>query len=151
MEVKEKIINVLNHHNLMHIATIDESGNPKVRGVDYAMGDLENELYFLTRKDSNKINHLSKNEQVSIAIDHDCPSMEDLNELKYIKATGKAAMIESQDETQKAMGLIIKKFPYLADIPGDPSTMVCVKVVLNQIILVDNTVSFGFEETSQYN
>ncbi len=151
MEVNKKIMEVLNNHNLMHIATIDENGNPKVRGVDFAIGEQENEIFFVTRKDSNKIRHIKNKNQISIAIDHDCPSMEDLNALQYIKAQGQAEMIKTADESQKAMGLLIKKFPFLADIPGDPQNMVCVKVTLDQIILVDNSVKFGHEETFQYN
>jgi len=150
MSIQEKIAEVLTKHNLMHIATIDEQGNPKVRGVDFAVGDQENEVYFFTRRDSNKVRHISNHNRVSIAIDHDCPSMDDLKALQYIKATGKAETIETQEEGQKAMGLLISKFPFLAEIPGDPKDMVCVKVVMDEIILVDNTLSFGHEETRKY-
>ncbi len=151
MEVKTKIADVLSNHNLMHLATIDENGYPKVRGVDFAAGDQENVLYFFTRKDSNKIRHITNKKQISIAVDHDCPTMEDLNKLMYIKAQGSAEMIETEAESQKAMNLLINKFPFLADIPGDPRDMVCVRVTMDKIILVDNTVHFGHEEVCQFN
>lgn len=141
---------VLTDHNLMHIATIDEEGNPKVRGVDFAVGNKENELYFVTRKDSNKVKHITNNNRVSIAIDHDCPSINDLNNLRYIKATGRAELIDTEDEANLAMGTLIKKLPFLADIPGDSQDMTCIKVVMDQIILVDNTVAFGHEDICTY-
>ena len=38
---KNTVREVLEQHNLMHIACIDQEGNPCVRGVDYAI-DEEN-------------------------------------------------------------------------------------------------------------
>lgn len=84
MNSKETIQEVVNDHNLVHIATIDSDGFPCVRGVDYAVGDSENILYFITRKDSRKVQHIKNNGNVAIAVDHDCAGWDDLQKLKYI-------------------------------------------------------------------
>jgi hypothetical protein len=47
MSAKETMVEVIGSHNLVHIATIDSDGMPCVRGVDYAVGDKENILYFV--------------------------------------------------------------------------------------------------------
>jgi nitroimidazol reductase NimA-like FMN-containing flavoprotein (pyridoxamine 5'-phosphate oxidase superfamily) len=148
--MKETIKEVVNGHNLMHIATIDSNGIPCVRGVDYAAGDSENILYFVTRKESRKVQQLRNNGNVAIAIDHDCPTWDDLQKLKFIKGTGTATLIEDSAEMQKAMGLLMQKFPYLKDLPGDPSDFVGIRVELKEILLTDNTISFAHTEKVNY-
>lgn len=146
MSAKQTMTDVLKTHNLMHIATIDTSGMPSVRGVDFALGGKENILYFMTRKDSRKVAHLSGNSTVAIAVDHDCPTFEDLTALKYIKATGTAAVIDTPEEMQQAMGLLMDKFPFLSDLPGDPEDFVGIRVTLEDVIVSDNTIAFGHTE-----
>ncbi len=152
MPAKETMINVIKTHNLMHIATIDEKGFPHVRGVDYASdrndgnNGQENILYFMTQKTSRKVEHLSRNNQVAITIDKDCPTWDDLAQLKYIKATGTATIIKTPEEMQKAFGLLMKKFPFFADLPGDPSDFAGIRVELKKVMVTDNTISFGNTE-----
>jgi nitroimidazol reductase NimA-like FMN-containing flavoprotein (pyridoxamine 5'-phosphate oxidase superfamily) len=143
MSAKETMVEVIGSHNLVHIATLDSGGMPCVRGVDYAAGDKENILYFVTRKDSRKLAQLTANSRIAFAIDHDCPAWEDLAKLKYIKGTGTAAPVTDPQEMQAAFGLLMKKFPFLSDLPGDPSDFAVIKVELNKILVTDNTISFG--------
>ena len=150
MSAKETIKDVVRSHNLMHIATLDKGALPCVRGVDYAEGDSENILYFTTRKDSRKVQQIRNNGSVAIAIDHDCPTWDDLQTLKYIKGTGTATVIEDPQEMQKAFGLLMQKFPFLKDLPGDPSDFVGMKVELKEILVTVNTIGFGHTETVSY-
>ena len=150
MEIKEKVRKVVEGHNLMAVGTVDENGLPKVRSVDYAMGADESVLYFITHKATDKVREIKANNNVFIVIDHDCDSMEDLQQLQYIKATGKAYLAETPEEVQKAFGLIIQKFPYLKDLPGEPSDFVGVRVELAKVLVTDNTVQFGHTEDVVY-
>lgn len=146
MTAKETIGAVIESHSLMHLATVDSSGMPWVRGVDYAAGDKENILYFVTKKDSRKVGHLAGNGNIAFAIDHDCSAWEDLAKIKYIKGSGKAAVIDDPEEMKKAFGLLMRKFPFLADLPGDPSDFACIRVELKHVLVTDNTISFGHTE-----
>lgn len=150
MNNKEKVLEVVKKHNLMYVATVDENGMPKVRSVDYAMGEDESVLYFITPKFTDKVKEIKKNNNVYIVIDHDCPSMEGLQKLMYIKATAKAYISETPEEAQKAFGAIIQKFPHLKDLPGDPSDFVGVRVELETVKLTDNKVQFGHTEEVEY-
>ena len=150
MSAKETIKEVVNGHNLLRIATLDSGGMPCVRSVDYAVGDNENTLYFMTHKDSRKAQQIGNNGNVAFAIDHDCPTWDDLLKLKYIKGTGTATLIEDPQEMQKAAGLLMQKFPFLKDLPGDPSDFVGVKVQLKEILVTDNTIEFGHTETLSF-
>ena len=147
MSVKEKIKRVVEKHNLMHIATVNAAGIPFVRGVDFVVGDSENVLYFVTRQDSRKVQQIKGNRNIAFAIDHDCPTWDDLQKLKYIKGTGAAVLVEDPQEMEKAFGLLMQKFPYLKDLPGDPSDFVGVKVELKEVFVTDNTIQFGHTET----
>ncbi len=150
MNLKETIKEVVKGHNLMHIATVDSNGAPTVRGVDYAEGENENILYFITNKNSRKVEHIRSNGKIAVAIDHDCPEWDDLLKVKFIKGTGTAAIIEEPSEIEKIFGLLAKKFPFLSDFPGDPSDFIGVKVELKEVMLTDNTVSFAHTETVTY-
>jgi len=144
--MKYTMIEVINAHNLLHFATIDEKGLPSVRGVDYAASDQENILYFMTRNDSRKIKHLAGNNKIAFAVDHDCPSWDDLDQLKYIKGTGIASVIDDPEEMKKAFGLLMQKFPFLSELPGDPSDFAGVRVELSEVLVTDNAISFGHTE-----
>ena len=146
MSVEETLHEVVRGHNLLHIATLDADGNPCVRGVDYAAGDRDNILYFVTRKDSRKVAQIQKNGNVAVAIDHDCPEWDDLQQLKYLKGTGTATIVEDPEEMQKAFGLLIQKFPFIENLPGDPTDFVAIKVDLKEVFVTDNTISFAHTE-----
>ena len=150
MNVKETVKEVVQGHNLIHLATIDSDGVPCVRGVDYATDDNENILYVVTRKDSRKAEQIRNNGKVAFAIDHDCPEWDDIQKLKYIKGTGTASLIEDPEEMQKALGLLIQKFPFLKNLPGDPSDFVGIKIELKEVLATDNTISFGYTEAATY-
>ena len=107
-------------------------------------------MYFVTRKDSRKVQQISNNGKVAVAIDHDCPVWDDLQKLKYIKGTGTATLIEDPDEMQKAFGLLMQKFPFFENLPGEPSDFVGIKVELKEVLVTDNTISFAHTEVVSY-
>ena len=150
MSEQETIKEVIHGHNLMRIATIDSNGMPCVRSVDFAVGDGENVLYFITQKSSRKVQQIKDNGNIAFAIDHDCPTWDDLQKLKYIKGTGTAALIEDPQEAQKAFGLLMQKLPFLKDLPVDPSAFVGIKVELKEVFVTDNTIEFGHTKTVAY-
>ncbi len=143
MSAKDTMMDVIKSHNLMHFATLDPNGLPSLRGVDYAVGEDENILYFITQKNSRKVGHILKNRNIALSIDHDCPTMVDLGKLKYIKASGLAYVIDSSEEAKNAFNLLQKKFPFFKELPGDPSDFLCIKVELKNILVTDNTMKFG--------
>lgn len=150
MSVQEKISEILTNHNLMHIATINADGHPAVRGVDFVKGVNEQELYFLTRKDSNKVAQINENCNVSIAIDHDCPTKEDLMQLYYLKATATAEIVTNPTEANHAMGLLMQKLPFLTELPGEKEDFLVGKVTLKEVSVTDNRVNFGHTEVLAY-
>lgn len=150
MSAKETMLNVVSSYNFMHFSTLDAQGMPHVRGVDFVADEQENILYFLTMKTSRKVEHLSKNNQIAFCIDKDCSTMEELARVKYIKGTGKAFIVDNPEEMQKAMGLLMAKFPFLSELPGEPSDFVGIRLELENVLVTDNTISFGHTEEIQF-
>lgn len=150
MQPKEKVHKVLTSHNLVYLSTVDEKGLPKCRSVDFAIGEDESILYFVTHKMSNKVQQIRHNNNVFVVVDHDCRSMEELQQLLYIRSTGKAYIVDTPEEAPKAFGLILQKFPHLKALPGDPGDFLVVRVELSQVTVSDNTVHFGYTEEVAY-
>jgi general stress protein 26 len=150
MSAKETASEVIKGHNLLRLATIGPKGLPCVRSVDYAVGDSENVLYFMTHKDSRKVRQIRSNRNIAFTIDHDCPTGKDLQNLKYIKGTGTATLIEDRREMEMASGRLMQKFPFLKDLPGDPTDFVGIRVEFKEILVTDNTIQFGHTESVAY-
>ncbi len=148
MNAKETVKQVIEKHNLVHIASLDSEGVPCVRGVDYA-SDEDLNLYFTTNRHTRKVEQISSNQNVGFVIDHDCANMGALLQLKYIKGTAVATEITEPNDKQKAMGLIMQKFPYLSGLPFGPEEMKIYKVALKEVLLTDNTIEFGHTELVQ--
>ncbi len=150
MSEQETVKEVIKGHNLLRIATVASNGLPCVRSVDYAAGDGENVLYFITQKESRKVQQIRDNANIAFTIDHDCPTWDDLQELKYIKGTGTAVLVEDPQEMEKAFGRLMQKFPFLKDLPGEPSDFVGIKVELKEVFVTDNTIHFGHTTAVAY-
>jgi nitroimidazol reductase NimA-like FMN-containing flavoprotein (pyridoxamine 5'-phosphate oxidase superfamily) len=145
MNVNETLKQVIEGHNLIHIASIDADGHPCVRGVDYA-SDEDCNLYFVTHKDTRKVAQMNNDQHISFVIDHDCADMDALLKLKYIKGNGIAKEIANPEEIQKAMGLLMKKFPFFENLPLPPQDMKAFRIEPKEVLVTDNTISFGHTE-----
>ena len=55
-------------------------------------------------------------------------------------------MIQDLSEMETAFGLLMEKFPFLADLPGDPSDFAGVKIELENVLVTDCTIEFGHTE-----
>lgn len=149
--MKEKIKDILESHELLRLATLDENGFPNVRSVDYA-NDAEDEskIYFTTFKGASKVAELEKNNNVYVVVDKSAMSIEELSQIKYLRGKGKAYEVQTPEEAQKAMGLLMTKYPFLKDLPGDPSMMSLYRIELEEVDVTDNSLGFGHKDTFKF-
>lgn len=149
--IQSKIKKILDNHDLLRMATISTDGFPKVRSVDFARDkEDESKIYFLTFKTTDKVEELAANPHVHIVVDQPAHSMVELSQVLYLKASGKASLLEQPELIQKAMGHIITKYPYLADLPGDPSMMNVYQIQLQSVKVTDNAAGFGHTDSFEY-
>jgi len=149
--MRNKIKRILESHELLRLATVDENGFPNVRSVDFA-NDIEHEskIYFTTFNGTNKVKEIANNNKVYIVVDKSANTIEELAQIQYIRGTGIATKVDSPEEMQLAMGLLMNKYPFLKDLPGDPSMMSLFRIDLKEVNVTDNSLGFGHVDTFNY-
>ncbi len=138
-EIKKKIINYMESHNICTIATIREDGFPQANTVEYVNDGLN--IIFVTNPKSQKIKNIKFNNKISLTIDEDYP---DWNKIKGVSIGGFAEILESKEEIDKAMGLYLKKFPFVADFPR--MEMAFVRIIPKIVYYLDYEVGWGYHE-----
>jgi len=151
MSINEKIKNILSQHELLTLGTLDETGFPDVRSVDFAVdNEDESKIYFTTFKGTKKVKEIELNNQVYVVVDKAANSIEELAQIKYLRAKGKAYVVNEPEEAQKAMGLLMQKYPFLSELPGDPSMMSIYRIELSEVAVTDNSLGFGHVDHHNY-
>jgi len=142
--MKDKIQKILQAHDLLRLGTLDMDGFPNVRSVDFAHDPEDvSKLYFTTFKETSKVAELKKDNRVYVVVDKSADSIQALSQIQYIRGTGEAFEVSTPEEMQKAMGLLLTKYPFLKDLPGDPSMMSVYRIELNEVKVTDNSLGFG--------
>jgi nitroimidazol reductase NimA-like FMN-containing flavoprotein (pyridoxamine 5'-phosphate oxidase superfamily) len=111
-EIRRKILTLLDQHRIMTIATLRPDGWPQATTVGYANEGLT--LYFLCGPDSQKAANLTRDDRVSLTIDHDTPQV---MEITGLSMAARAQVVTDPSEAQKALRLLMLKYPQQASIP----------------------------------
>ena len=144
-EILEKIKDYLINHEHLNLGTVTAEAKPMVHTVAYASEGAA--VYFITHKESRKAGNILNNPAVAYTVDQD--NYENWTKIRGIQAMGTARLVEDRGEAEKASGLLIKKFPQMANLPPDPN-MVIFKVEPTEIYYLDNTVSFGHRDQVEF-
>lgn len=110
--IKQKILSLLDQHRIMTIATLRPDGWPQATTVGYANEGLT--LYFLCGLDSQKAANLARDDRVSLTIDHDTPQV---MEIAGLSMAARAQAVLDEAEAEKALHLLMLKYPQQADFP----------------------------------
>jgi len=111
-EIRRKILALLDQHRIMTIATLRPDGWPQATTVGYANEGLT--LYFLCGPDSQKAANLARDDRVSLTIDHDTPQV---MEITGLSMAARAQVVVDPTEAEKALRLLMLKYPQQASIP----------------------------------
>lgn len=137
-KMEDFILGILKNHNTLTLATLREDGYPQANTVTYANDDLI--IYFNTSADSRKIKNIMTCNKVSLAIDRD---YEDWNKIKGLSMAATAEVLTNPGEIQKAVGCVMKKFPFLKDMPEPEEPMAVVKITPMIISVLNYELGFG--------
>jgi nitroimidazol reductase NimA-like FMN-containing flavoprotein (pyridoxamine 5'-phosphate oxidase superfamily) len=110
--LKKKILELLEQHRIMTVATIRPDGWPQATTVGYANDGLT--LYFLCGRDSQKAKNLAHDDRISLTIDHDTDQVMDIAGLSMAAHT---EAVTDREEAMKAMGLMFSRYPEQKNIP----------------------------------
>ena len=110
--LQRKILELLNQHRIMTVATLRPDGWPQATTVGYASEGLT--LYFLCGLNSQKAANLSRDNRVSLTIDHDTPQV---MEITGLSMAARAQAVVDPTEAETALRLLMLKYPQQASIP----------------------------------
>ena len=139
--IRAQIIGLLDEHRIMSLATLRLDGWPQTTTVGYVNDGLT--LYFLCGKDSQKAQNLSRDERVSLTIDHD---VSDPMAIKGLSMAARATFVPDQLQMQQMMRVMLpKKYPeYTAAMRTmDLSGVAIFKVTPDVISVLDYSKGFG--------
>jgi len=136
------VLDIMENHNILTLATLREDGYPQANTVTYANDGLT--IYFSTAQDSRKIKNIKNSNKVSLTIDKD---YEDWNKIKGLSMAATAEIPTNPDEIKTAMNCLVKKFPFLAEMPEpEEPTITVVKITPNIISVLNYELGFGYTD-----
>jgi len=140
-EIRRKIVALLDQHRIMTIATLRPDGWPQATTVGYANEGLT--LYFLCGPDSQKAANLARDDRVSLTIDHDTPQV---MEITGLSMAARAQAVVDRTESQKALRLLMVKYPQQAAMPlpmPTPADVRIFRVTPMIVSVLDYSKGFG--------
>lgn len=142
--VKTMVNEYLLKNNLLTLATVTAEGKPMAHTVSYAS---ENEvIYFVTDKTTRKVANILNQPSVYYTIDKD---YEDWGQMEYLQMEGRASVVSDPEEAQKALSLLMQKFPQLSKMEPNPN-FIPVKIVPVKGLWGDNKKGFGHKDEVVY-
>ncbi|HXZ54005.1 MAG TPA: pyridoxamine 5'-phosphate oxidase family protein [Burkholderiales bacterium] len=138
-KMRKKILDLMKIHQLMTIATVRPDGYPQATTVTCANDGLN--LYFSCDGASQTVRNIGRNRKVSLAIDRDS---EDWNPIRGRSLGGTAQVVKDRQEFQRALRLMTKKYPQMAELgEEDMKGMAIVKVTPKVFSVLDYARGFG--------
>lgn len=137
-KMKEFILDIMKSHNILTLATIRADGYPQATTVTFVNDGLT--MYFVTAPDGQKVKNIKKSNKVSLTIDKD---YEDWNKIKGLSMAATAEVVTNPDDIKKVMGLLVKKFPALAQMSVPADQMAVVKITPKVISVLNYELGFG--------
>ena len=140
-DIRRKIVALLDQHRIMTIATLRPDGWPQATTVGYANEGLT--IYFLCGPDSQKAANLARDDRVSLTIDHDTPQV---MEITGLSMAARAQRVADPAEAQKAVRLLMLKYPQQDSIPlpmPSPADVRIFRVTPAVVSVLDYSKGFG--------
>jgi general stress protein 26 len=142
-ETERFILDMLQAHHILTLATVREDGYPQATTVGYVHQGLT--LYIGTFPQAQKVTNIRRCPKVSLTIDRD---YDDWSQIKGLSMGGTAEILTDPKEIQRVAALFTTKFPQIATLPVpiDPASVVLLKITPIVISVMDYTRGFGHTE-----
>jgi nitroimidazol reductase NimA-like FMN-containing flavoprotein (pyridoxamine 5'-phosphate oxidase superfamily) len=137
--LKKKILDLLDQHRIMTVATNRPDGWPQATTVGYVNDGLI--LYFLCGPGSQKAQNLARDDRISLTIDHDTA---DPTTITGLSVAAHAGAVDDPAEIRKALNLLLLRYPEYAGFPmPKPEELRIFRVTPTVISVLDYTKGFG--------
>jgi nitroimidazol reductase NimA-like FMN-containing flavoprotein (pyridoxamine 5'-phosphate oxidase superfamily) len=136
---RRKILELIDQHRIMTVATNRPDGWPQATTVGYVNDGLT--LYFLCAPESQKAQNLAHDDRISLTIDHDTS---DPMTISGLSMAAHARPVDDPAEVAKALSMMPAKFPEYAGFPiPKPEEIRIFRVTPVVISVLDYTKGFG--------
>jgi nitroimidazol reductase NimA-like FMN-containing flavoprotein (pyridoxamine 5'-phosphate oxidase superfamily) len=141
-EIRRKIVELLDQHRLMTIATNRPDGWPQATTVGYVNDGLT--IYFLCGPQSQKAQNLERDNRVSLTIDHDTDDPMAITGLSMAALT---YPVLDPAEQAKAIYLLGTRYPEYAALPMPKAEeILIVRIVPKVVSVLDYSKGFGHSD-----
>ena len=140
-KIQARILELLDEHRIMTLATLRPDGWPQATTVGYAHDGMT--LYFLCGPDSQKAANISRDNRVSLTIDHDT---DDMNAITGLSMAAYAEAVTDRSEAGKAIEMLSESYPEQTDLPFEmptPEDVTVFKLTPRVISVLDYSKGFG--------
>lgn len=140
--IEQKILELLDKHRIMTLATNRPDGWPQATTVGYVNDGLT--LYFLCSPHSQKAKNLARDRRVSLTIDHDAVSPMTITGLSM---AAEATAVHDPTEIAEVLDKLRARYPEYAAFPmPKPGEIQVFRVVPKVICVLDYAKVFGHTE-----
>lgn len=139
--LQKQVLELLDRHRTMSLATLRPDGWPQATTVGFAHDGLT--LYFLCGPDSQKASNLARDDRVSLTIDHDTPQV---MEITGLSMAAHAQRVADRAEAEKALRLLLQRYPEQDSLPvpmPKPEEVAIFRVKPEVISVLDYSKGFG--------
>jgi nitroimidazol reductase NimA-like FMN-containing flavoprotein (pyridoxamine 5'-phosphate oxidase superfamily) len=148
-EIRQKIMALLDQHRIMTVATLRPDGWPQATTVGYVNEGTV--LYFLCGLESQKAKNLTRDDRISLTIDHDTA---DLMSITGLSMAARARAVLDRAEAEKVLRLFPLKYPDSPPLPmkmPSPDEVRLFRVTPIVISVLDYSKGFGHTELVTWN
>jgi nitroimidazol reductase NimA-like FMN-containing flavoprotein (pyridoxamine 5'-phosphate oxidase superfamily) len=139
---KQKIVDLLDHHRIMAIATNRPDGWPHATTVSYANDGLI--IYCLVARDSQKYVNIARDPRVSLAVAKDYPQP---LQIKGLSIAARAAEVADQGEIDHGAAILLARYPeYKVKPRPDPAAVPMLRLTPEFVSILDYSKGFGHSD-----
>ena len=139
---KRQIIDLLDEHRIMTIATNRADGWPQATVVSYANDGLI--IYCFIGRDSQKYANITRDPRVSIAIANDYRQP---LQIKGLSMAARLQFVEDQGEIDHAAEILLRRYPEYKVMPRpDPAAVPMLRITPEVVSILDYSKGFGHSD-----
>jgi nitroimidazol reductase NimA-like FMN-containing flavoprotein (pyridoxamine 5'-phosphate oxidase superfamily) len=141
-QFKRQIVDLLNQHRIMTIATNRPDGWPHATTVSYTNDGLV--IYCLVARDSQKYVNIKRDPRVALAIAKDYPQP---LQIKGLSIAARAVEVGDQGEIDHAAEVLLARYPeYKVKPRPDPAAVPMLRLTPEFVSILDYSKGFGHSD-----
>ena len=138
-EFKHQIVQLLDSHRIMTIATNRPDGWPQATIVGYANDGLL--IYCFIGRAGQKFANVARDSRVSVAVGGDVPQP---LQIKALSLAAHVAVVDDPAEIERAIAALLGRYPEYATMPRpDPAEVAILRVMPEIVSILDYARGFG--------